>query len=144
VGAMATAVASTSGVTPPIVAEIATQWIDSGAADRLIEHRRTELIARNADARKILRRGTLRSDPCGHHVWLELPEPWRSDLFVLRAERLGIAVGGVEWFTVGHGPTPEAVRICIGNAPGRVELRRALEQLNGLIAEPHSTNGPSI
>ena len=144
VGSMATAVASTSGVTPPIIAEIATHWIDSGAADRLIEHRRAELNARNADARRILRRGTLRSDPCGHNVWLELPEPWRSDLFVLRAERLGVSVGSAEWFAVGHGSTPEAVRICIGNAPGRAELRRALEQLNALVAEPQSTNRPII
>ncbi len=144
VGSMATAVASTSGVTPPIVAEIATQWIHSGMADRLIDERRNELNARNADARRILQRGTLRSDPCGNHVWLELPEPWRSDLFVLRAERLGVSVGGAEWFAVGHGPTPEAVRICIGNAPGRAELCGALEQLNGLIAEPQSTNRPSI
>ncbi len=144
VDAMATAVASTSGVTPPIVAEIATRWINSGVADSLIEHRRAELNLRNADARRILLRGTLHSDPCGHNVWWELPEPWRSDLFVLRAERLGVSVGGAEWFAVGHSSTPEAVRICVGNAPGRVELCGALEQLNALIAEPQSTNRPSI
>lgn len=99
-------------------------------------------MARNSDARELLCRGTLRSDPYGHHVWLELPEPWRSDLFVLRAERLGIAILGAEWFAVGHGSIPEAVRICIGNAPRREELRTALKRLDQLIAEPHSTIGP--
>ena len=69
---------------------------------------------------------------------------FQADLFVLRAERLGVAVGGAEWFAVGHGPIPEAVRVCIGNAPGRTELCHALDRLNELIAEPQSTNCPSI
>jgi DNA-binding transcriptional MocR family regulator len=141
---MAKAVAATSGLTPPLMAEIANEWIESGVADRLIERRRAELIERNAIAREVLGRRKLHSDPCGHHVWLELPRPWRSDVFVLRAEQLGVAVGGAEWFAVGHGSIPEAVRICIGNAPGRDELRRALGLIDRLIDEPRSSTRPAV
>jgi DNA-binding transcriptional MocR family regulator len=143
VAKMSTAVAATSGVTPPLMAEVATSWIESGMADRLIECRRAELHERNRIAREVLGDRALSSHPCGHHVWLELPHPWRSDLFALRAERLGIAVGGSEWFHVGRDTGPEAVRICIGNAPGRDVLRRALQRLDTLIDEPRPAARPA-
>jgi DNA-binding transcriptional MocR family regulator len=141
---MATAVAATSGLTPPLMAEVAAEWIESGMADRLIERRREELTERHAIAVELLGRHKLYSHRYGHNVWLELPPPWRSDLFVLRAEQLGVGVGDAEWFAVGHESIPEAVRICIGNAPDRRELRRALGRLDGLIDEPHSGSRPVV
>jgi DNA-binding transcriptional MocR family regulator len=140
--ATATAVAATSGVTSPLVAEIASLWIESDAADRLIELRRAELMARNDLVRKILGCREVRNDPCGHHIWLELPRPWTSENFVLRAEKRGVAINGAEWFAIGHGPVPEAVRVCIGNAPDQRVLHWALETLDGLIDEPKSSSRP--
>ena len=143
-GSMSTAVASTSGVTTPLVAEIAAMWIESDTADILIEHRRKELLARNVLALEVLGRRKVHSDPCGHHIWLELPPPWSSELFVVRAERLGVAINSAEWFHIGHGSIPEAVRICIGNAPSQDELRWALPVLDQLINEPRSTTRPVV
>jgi DNA-binding transcriptional MocR family regulator len=135
---MATAVASTSGLTTPLVAEIAAMWIESGTAERLIEARRAELEARHALSRKILHRRRVRSHPHAHHLWLELPERWNSELFVLRAEQMGVAVNDAEWFSIGHAPIPRAVRVCTGNAPGRDELEWALSTLDRLIDETRS------
>jgi DNA-binding transcriptional MocR family regulator len=141
---MATAVAATSGVTPALVSEIAAMWIERDTDDRLIEARRAEMNARNALAREILAGRSLFAHPCGHHVWLELPPPWTSELFVVRAEHRGVAINNGEWFLVDHIPAVEAVRICIGNAPGREELRWALQTLDALIDEPRSNSQPDL
>jgi len=141
---MATAVAASSGITSPLVAEVATYWIESKMADELIATRRAELQARNEVVREVLGRRDLRSDPYGHHVWLELPEPWTSELFALRAEKLGVAINGAEWFAVGHGPVPQAVRVCIGIAPDVPVLRWAVTVLDRLIDQPRAEVRPLI
>jgi len=141
---MATAVAATSGITSPLVADVATHWIESKAADDLIVRRRAELKTRNSVVREVLGRRRLRSDPYGHHVWLELPEPWTSELYVLRAEKHGLAINGAEWFAVGHGPVPEAVRVCIGIAPDARILRWAVTVLDRLIEQPTPETRPLI
>ena len=92
----------------------------------------------------MLGRRNLRSDPHGHHVWLELPEPWTSELYVLRAEKLGVAINGAEWFAVGHGPVPQAVRVCIGIAPDLPVLRWAVTVLDRLIDQPTAEVRPLI
>jgi DNA-binding transcriptional MocR family regulator len=134
--AMAGAIAATCGVTPFLTAEVAARWIESDVADRMIALRRAELAARNTLAARILARRTFRSHPYGHHLWLELPEPWRPDRFVRRAEQRGIAVNGADWFAVAPGPPPAAVRVCIGGIPERDDLSRALGELDSLIDEP--------
>lgn len=138
-GQMASSIAATGGVAPPPLREIAATWIESGVADELIEARRAELVLRNRMTREILGRRRVRSDPYGHHVWVELPEPWRSDLFVVRAELRGVAVVGADLFFVGDGQVPAAIRICIGNAPDRDTLRGALEELDRLMDEAPAT-----
>lgn len=143
-GQMARAVASVCGVTPPLMAEIAAHWIQSGAAGRLIARRRAELKARNVLTRRVLGRRRLAAHPIGNFVWLELPEGWRNDWFLARAEEAGIAVMVADWFSIGHGPVPPAARICIGNAPGRAALRKALVRIDDLLRDgPGATSGAS-
>jgi DNA-binding transcriptional MocR family regulator len=141
---MSTSVAATSGITPALVSEIAAMWIESDVADRLIRARRAEMNARNAMTVEMLGERALFTHPCGHHVWVELPPPWTAELFVVRAEQCGVAVNNGEWFQVEPGPAPEAVRICIGNAPGREALRWALQTLDHLIDEPRSSSQPAL
>jgi DNA-binding transcriptional MocR family regulator len=141
---MDAAVAGVSGLTTPLVAEIASMWIQSDIADQIIEQRRIELSARNALARQILSGRTFHAHPYGHNIWLELPRPWSSEGFVLRAEKAGIAINSAEWFAIDHGSIPEAVRICIGNAPGRPELRWALESMQALLDESRAVARPAM
>ena len=141
---MAAAIAASSGVTAPLIAEIAATWIESDVAEELIRARRAELGLRNAIAGEVLGRRALHQHPSGHHVWLDLPEPWKADLFVLRAEQLGIAVSGADWFALGPGPVPAGVRLCIGNAPDRATLRAGLELLDRLIDAPTSGWRPAL
>ena len=62
----------------------------------------------------------------------------------MRAEQMGVAINSSEWFAIDHGAIPPAVRVCIGNAPGAMELRWALSRLNRLIDEPRSTSRPAL
>jgi DNA-binding transcriptional MocR family regulator len=131
--AMAKTIAATSGTTPALIAEVAARWIESDTSDRLIEQRRRDLTARNAILQEILGQRRLRSHPVSLHGWLELPVPWTSDRFARRLEQRGAAINPAEWFAVGHGQIPEAVRISTCNVQAYDDLRAALVEIDRLI-----------
>jgi len=98
----------------PLTAEIAARWIMDGTADRILESRRAEGERRRRfaltlfpDAEKDCPKGAM-------HLWLRLPEPWRSSDFVVEAKRRGVLVTPPEAFVVGRGVPPHAIRICLG------------------------------
>ena len=69
--------------------------------------------------------------PEGYYLWLRLPEPWRRDTFAAVLRARGVALTPAEAFAVGRAPAPHAVRLCVGAARSRKELRRGL----GLVAD---------
>jgi DNA-binding transcriptional MocR family regulator len=121
----------------PLLAEVASHWIQTGAADLLIAARRTELAARNRIARSVLGPQRIRSHTLGHHVWMELSPPWRSETFVSQALKTGVAVQGRAWFVIEPvmgAMGADGVRIALGNAPDRDLLRSSLRRLASLAA----------
>ena len=126
--------AASSGTAVPLLAEVASHWIETGAADRLIEARRSELIVRNGIARSVLGRHRIRSHELGHHVWLEIPPPLRSETFVHQALQAGVAVQGGAWFVIEPFTAADGVRIALGNAPNREILRSSVERLARFVA----------
>jgi DNA-binding transcriptional MocR family regulator len=87
-------------------------------------------------ARQRLGGADYRAHPNGYHLWLQLPDPWRSDTFTAQAHRHGVAVTPAEAFLVGRGGSAHAVRVCLGGARDRADLDRGLS----LLAE--TLNGP--
>ncbi len=71
-------------------------------------------------------------DSRSYHVWLRLPDGWRSDAFVAAAAREGIAITASSAFTVVPGHAPNAVRIALGQ-PDHVTLRGAMEQIARIL-----------
>ncbi|HJQ97501.1 MAG TPA: PLP-dependent aminotransferase family protein [Candidatus Polarisedimenticolaceae bacterium] len=138
-GTFARTLAACGGTAIPFMAEIAASWIQGDVANRLIEARGMELALRNAMTREALQTPGLRSHPRGHHVWLELPPPWRSDRFAAAARDAGVVVHDAAWFALDPDKVPAAVRISIGNAPDRSVLREALERLARVLE-----HGPSL
>ena len=72
-------------------------------------------------------------NPMSYRVWLQLPEEWSSANFTMEAHRRGVAVAPAEAFAVKAERTANAVRICLGAAEDRKELRTGLETLAELL-----------
>jgi len=60
----------------------------------------------------------------GFHLWLSLSEPWTRGEFVERVRSSGVGVVASDAFALGH--APQAVRLGLGAAATRDELRRGL------------------
>ena len=69
------------------------------------------------------------------HLWLQLPEPWRSAEFTAEARRRGVGVTPAEAFAVGRGNLTHAVRLCHGAPASRETLGRALDVVAELLNE---------
>lgn len=105
---------------------IATQWIEDGSADAILDETRDEGRARLALAREILGDAVeAPHSPMAPHIWLPMSE--------LEAERLaGRALRGGAEVTAPDAPVVEpghesGVRICLGAVADRETLRRGLE-----------------
>ena len=130
------AVNLTCWIPPPLMAAIASRWIEDGTARRLNDFQRSEARARQAMARDILRGHDVRSDPFGFQAWLPLPAPWRADAFRAAAERRGVKVLAGETFAVAPADTPQAVRLCLSHEATRARVTEGLTVLAALLDEP--------
>jgi DNA-binding transcriptional MocR family regulator len=137
VARMVSGIRATTWGAPPLMAEVVTRWIDSGAAEEIVMAKRREAKTRQEIAAQALAGYTYAAHPQAYHLWLRLPEPWRSDTFVPEAQRQGVLVTPASVFSVERDPLPHAVRVCLGGARSHEALRRGLELLRrALASEP--------
>jgi DNA-binding transcriptional MocR family regulator len=120
---------------PPLMVALATQWIESGIAERIIGAIRNEAAGRQQLAARALKGLSFAAGRAGHHIWLTLPAEWRREDFVAYLLRSGLAVVGSEAFTVGANPPP-ALRISLGAARNRAELGEGLRLLAAAFRAP--------
>jgi DNA-binding transcriptional MocR family regulator len=138
---LSAAIRGTTWMAAPLMAEIATRWIQDGTADAILARKRKETAARQAVTARLLAPARFDSNPAAFHVWLRMPEAWRGDAFAAAARAQGVVVTPAAAFAVAPGSArarrgpavPEAVRICLGGARDRAELERGLEVLQGLL-----------
>ncbi len=133
---LAAGIWTTTWMAPPLMAEIATRWIEDGTAERLLAARRREASERQRLAARVLAGFRFDAHPHGYYLWLHLPEPWRADELVARARGRGIVITPPAAFAVGRGPVPHAVRLCLGAVPDRRRLAAALTALAELLDAP--------
>lgn len=110
----------------PLMAEIATRWIESGTAQSMSDWQCEEVVRRQAVATEVLQGTDFETDPNSYHIWLTLPEPWRAEEFATQLHAKKVAVLPAEAFVIGRGHPPHAVRICIGSAHNLDHLRDGL------------------
>lgn len=115
----------------PVLAEIATTWIEDGTALRLREKKREEVALRNRIAREIVPRAS--GDARSPHLWVQLPKRWSADAFAEEARRRRVRVASGASFAVGEA-VPRAVRISIAAPATVAELESALHVLAGIGA----------
>ncbi len=119
---------------PPLTAALASRWIVEGEMDAIVAAIRQENGLRQAVAGEVLRGLDFWAHPCGHHLWLRLPEPWRRGEFGAHAWQLGLSVILSDAFAVG--PAPEAIRVSLGAARDAETLRYGLSLLATLLSRP--------
>jgi DNA-binding transcriptional MocR family regulator len=120
----------------PLLAELASEWIERGEAEAMVAWKREETSARHAAALRVLGRW-LPGTPPSFHLWLPLPEPWRTEEFVAQARARQVVVSPSEEFVVGRESAPHAVRVCLGATTSRARLEEGLGRLADLLE-----NGP--
>lgn len=132
---LATSLRATVWMAAPLMAEIASEWIRNGTADRLIEQKRSEATTRQLLASENLAGFEFDAHPFSFHLWLHLPEPWRSNEFAAQLRRRGVIVTPAESFVPGREEPPHAVRVCIGAPRSRAQLEKGLGIIKSVLQE---------
>jgi DNA-binding transcriptional MocR family regulator len=122
---------------PPLMAALASRWIQDGTLEAITAAIREESAARQAIARRVLQELPFHADPDGYHLWLTLPDGWHHADLGVHARQSGLALVPASTFALG--PVPEAVRIALGAAQGRIAVERGLSLLaTALSHSPHA------
>ncbi len=132
---LATTLRATVWMAAPLMAEIASEWILNGTADRLVEEKRAEASVRQSMAADALAGFQFDAHPLSFHLWLHLPEPWRSNEFSAQLRRRGVAVTPAEAFVPGREEPPHAVRVCVGAPRSRAQLEKGLGIIRSVLQE---------
>ncbi|WP_337996560.1 PLP-dependent aminotransferase family protein [Oleispirillum naphthae] len=123
-----------STMTPaPLTLEVATRWIEDGTAVDSCRWHRAEARARRNLALKALDGFAVAGDTGTYHLWLTLPEPWRSDEFTRAARNRGIIVSAADHFVLGRRAAPPAVRLGLGGGKSRAKVEDGLNRLAEML-----------
>jgi DNA-binding transcriptional MocR family regulator len=136
-------VGMSTGASSRLQAEIAARWIKQGHINRMMNWQQTDALRRVSllSAYPTLARAV--SLPTSPHIWLPLPDPWRSEEFVDTAAAHGITIAPTHSFVVGRREVPHAVRIVLG-APESVDsLNTGLDRLERILQNPPRPHGRS-
>jgi DNA-binding transcriptional MocR family regulator len=124
---------------PPLVGDIVSHWINTGVADRFIEHHLHCAEERVLLARELLEGSRMRSATNCYHVWLELPPGVQTDDFAMSLRMRNVATTPGTWFSVDGSPV-KAIRLSLGSAKSvqqlETGLRRVAEALQGRSLAP--------
>ena len=117
---------------PPLMAEVSTMMIESGAARELACRHRAEGIARQRLVRQKLAGFNYTASDTAFHGWLNLPKPWHGADFANEAKARGVLLKPADVFATAQ-PVPDAIRICTCAARSIADLDRALDIVVDLL-----------
>jgi DNA-binding transcriptional MocR family regulator len=122
---------------PPLMAEVSTMMIESGAARDLACRHRAEGVVRQRLVRQKLAGFDYTATDTAFHGWLNLPAPWHGTDFTNEAKARGVLLKPADVFATTQ-PVPDAIRICTCAARSVADLDRALDVVVDLLR-----NGPA-
>lgn len=123
--ALAQAQRAISVMPSPLSMALATRWIEDGTADSIRRFVRAETAARQAIATEALAGQSFRSDANAFNIWLKLPPGAGRAELMGRMSGRHIGLMPSDAFTVSGAPE-EHVRVCLGGAISRDDLRAGL------------------
>ena len=118
---------------PAVMGAIASQWIDEGRADTLLQWMRRETAARYTIAREKLAGLDWQGHEAAFHVMLNLPEPWRADDYAAATRMAGITVQPMSAFTTQVDTMIQSVRVTLTQVSDHETLGRALDVLRDIL-----------
>jgi DNA-binding transcriptional MocR family regulator len=103
-----------------------------GTAAELVRLKRADAQQRQQMAGERLAGFEIQANPQSYHLWLTLPQHWRSQTFVAAAARRDIALTPSTTFAVSPGHAPNAVRLALAQPPIE-QLDAGLRTLAGML-----------
>jgi DNA-binding transcriptional MocR family regulator len=103
-----------------------------GTAAELTRLKRLDALRRQQMAAKWLSGYEIQTSGKAYHLWLKLPQHWRSQTFVAAAAGRDIALTPSTTFAAIPGHAPNAVRLALA-APAIDQLETALRTLAGML-----------
>jgi DNA-binding transcriptional MocR family regulator len=110
----------------------AQRLMSDGTLTELVTQKREDARQRQGIAAACLAGLSVDADRRSYHLWLTLPEHWRSQTVVAAAGRRGIALTPSSAFAVSPGHAPNAVRLALASPP-IARLREALQTLARML-----------
>ncbi len=131
---------TTGWMATPMVAEIATAWLEDGTMAEAFDRQRAALRDRQALVGSILGDLVLNHHPTSPSAWVAVPPPWREDALAAELRNAGVAVATSDPFMARPMPRPGAVRVCVGGAPDLPALEQALTTLRTTLDQMPSVH----
>jgi DNA-binding transcriptional MocR family regulator len=138
------AFAATTAFTSSAAAELFTQLIESGAADRTVESKRVMIATHRRAAERVLGGANLAAHPMSPHLWITLPPSLDAHDLAERARMRGIVVTPSSTFAIERSSSANAIRICLGSVTESRQLESALRTLASLIEYPRMGSGTVV
>ena len=130
--------AACSALTPftsTISAELFTQLVDSGAAERTVAAKRVVVATNRRAAERALDGLSVHSHIASPHLWIELPRGIDAHEIAERARARGIAVLPSATFSPNRRPRVEAIRISIGSTDDARRIEGAVRTLASIVMD---------
>jgi DNA-binding transcriptional MocR family regulator len=136
VGRLSAAVRGTCWMASPLTLEVASQWVENGVAEQLLEQQVAEISRRKSLVAASLDGVVYKTHSHSPHFWIEVPEPWRASQIAAELKENNFLVATAEAFAVGHGTVPQFIRASVCNSAGDDRLLlRGFEALVGALAQ---------
>ena len=133
---------ATTAMVSPLLLELTTHLINSGAGREAIKFQAAAARHRQELAASIL--GRTAPAPTSLHYWLELPSDMHSAVFVADALARGVAVTPGDAFAVSPGRDPGGVRLCLCSELSETRVKQALLILAQLVNADHAAALPIV
>jgi DNA-binding transcriptional MocR family regulator len=130
------ALGAMTAFTSSAAAEIFTQLLESGMADRVVDAKRLLVAANRAAAKRAFGTIALDAHAMSPHLWLTLPAGADAHEVADRARNRGIGVAPAPSFAAHRGAASNALRVSIGSTSDARQLESALRTVASLVTNP--------
>ncbi len=117
----------------PLMAELVSQMISSGAAQEICRRNVEESGRLNRVALRVLKGHELQSHPACFYLWLKLPRQWSAEEFAAAARADGVSVVPADNFLASREMPVHAVRVSLNPSFNPDVLLKGLDVLNRLL-----------